>query len=233
VNASKEILAALVAGGMDALDAAALLARSALEMAPNFAPKSTGALRQQRYRERNKTSQSVTQGDKEGASQSVTNRNEGVTGDAASLSKEVKKESNKREKRGSQLPDDWRPEPKQWDEAIAILGSVDLAEKELRKFKLHAADKGRLAKNWNAAWVKWSLQAVEYGARNGHGTSNHRANPAAGRATTREADFVTSVAKGALQFLHRGEPAGTGREAPDGGGPAEVIDLGKRAENAR
>jgi len=218
---------------MDALDAAALLARSAVEMAGNAVPKSAGALRQQRYRQRNKTSQSVTQGDKEEASQSVTNRNEGVTGDGASLSKEGKKESNKRERRGSQLPDDWRPDPKQWDEAIAILGSVDLAEKELRKFQLHAADKGRLAKNWNAAWVKWSLQAVEYGARNGHGTSNNRTDPAAGRATAREAQHVAAMGGSALRYLRESKSAGTGWESSDGADTAEIVDLGKRAENAR
>jgi len=86
--------------------------------------------------------------------------------------------------------------------------------------------------SWRGTWRN-RVKSIFQRSSHVNGTSNNRADPAAGRATAREADFVTSVAKGALQFLHRGEPAGEGREAPDGVGSADVIDLGKRAENAR
>lgn len=235
---------------MDAADAAGLVARAAVEMTGALTKKSTGAVRQQRWRERNKASQSVT--DEAGgsvsnrnesvtrdagkeASQNVSNRNEASQRNALSLSKEEKKEviKEKRESRATQLPEDWRPPPKHWDEAVTILGNSDRAELELRKFKLHAADKGRVAKNWNAAWVKWAIQAIEYGARNGNGTSNNRADPVAGRATAREAQHVAAMGGAALRYLQEGKSAGSGGEASSGPGSAEVFDFGKRAENAR
>jgi len=250
VTATAELIAALIAGGMDTAEAAGLVARAAVEMTGALTKKSAGASRQQRYRERNKASQSVTQEHQSSvtnrnesvtslrpseASPTVTKRNESVTSDAPSLSKEEKKEviKEKRESRATQLPDDWRPSPKHWDEAVAILGSSDRSELELRKFKLHAADKGRLAKNWNAAWVKWALQAVEYGVRNGNGASNHRADPAAGRATAREAQHVAAMGGAALRYLQEGKSAGPVGEVSSGSGSAEVFDFGKRAENAR
>lgn len=152
-----------------------------------------------------------------------------------SLSKEEKKEvikKEKRESRANQLPDDWTPDAKFWDEAISILGSEDRASHELRKFKLHALDKGRLAKNWNAAWVKWALQAIEYGNRNGQSVSNHRTDPATGRATAREARHVSTMGSAALRYLEEGKSAGQVREATGRSGITEAFDLGGVAKNA-
>lgn len=226
------MIAALIAGGMDASEAATLLAMAAVEMTAREAHRTPGAIRQQRWRERHQTSQIVTRNAEDQALRSVTKRYEVTESNAASLSKEEKKEVRKRESRASQLPDDWKPDGKHWDEAVVILGSEERAKLELRKFKLHAADKGRLAKNWNAAWVKWALQAVEYGARNGNGISNHRANSAAGRATAREAEFVTAVAKGAMQFLQRDKPGGAERKASDGADVAGHAVTDEGTENA-
>jgi hypothetical protein len=230
---------------MSAPEAAALVARAAVEMTGALTKKSSGALRQQRYRERNKASQSVTQS----ADESVTNRNEGVTRDAqleasqtvtnrnevtlcdsASLSKKEKKESKKRE-RGSQIADGWKPDDARWAEAIDRLGSVARAEAELRKFTNHALSKGRVCKNWNAAWANWVDRALEWGS--GNGNSNLRTNPAAGRATAREAEHVATMGGAALRYLQAGKAAGPSRDLPGGAGSAEVFDLGKRAENAR
>ena len=252
MTATAELIAALVAGGMAAAEAAGLVARAAVEMTGALTRKSSGAVRQQRYRERHKASQSVTLDNavtvtnrnetvtrdaEPGASQSVTNRNEASQRDGVSLYKkekeEIIKKENKRESRATQLPEDWRPPAKHWEEAISILGDLDRAELELRKFKLHAADKGRLAKNWSAAWVKWALQAIEYGARNGNGNSNHRADPAAGRATAREAQHVAAMGGAALRYLQEGKSAGSSGDLSGGAGSAEVFDFGKRAENAR
>ena len=249
MSATGDLIAALVAGGMNAAEAAGLVARAAVEMTGALTKRSSAAIRQQRYRERNKASQTitlelqpsvtnrnetVTERNAPEASQTVTERNESVTCDAASLSKEVRKiEIKKREgAKGTQLADGWRPEQKHWDEAIAILGSDDRAERELRKFKLHAADKGRVAKNWGAAWVKWALQAIEYGARNGNGTSSYRADPAAGRATARETQHVASMGSAALRYLQEGKSAGQGRELPDSPGLARIPDPLKGTENA-
>lgn len=78
MSATGDLIAALVAGGMDAAEAAGLVARAAVEMTIVVNRKSAGAIRQQRYRDRNKVSQSVTREDKK-SSPNVTNRNEGVT----------------------------------------------------------------------------------------------------------------------------------------------------------
>lgn len=235
MSATGLLIAALVAAGMDAAEAAGLVARAAVEMTGALTKKSSAAVRQQRYRDRNKASPSVTERNDKSEPQTVTNHNESVTRDAASLSKEEKKEviKEKRESRATQLPEDWRPLPKHWDEAVVILGSPERSELELRKFKLHAADKGRLAKNWNAAWVKWAIQAIEYGARNGNQSSNNRTDPAAGRATTREAQLVAAVGRGAANRLAERTAAGPDWPTPGSTGSAEVFDFGKRAESAR
>jgi uncharacterized caspase-like protein len=145
LSATGELIAALIAGGMDAAEAAGLVARAAVEMTGALTKKSAGAARQQRWRERNKASQSVTAetgesvsnrnesvtrdaGDE--ASQTVSNRNEASQRNAPSLSKEEKKEviKEKRESRAAQLPDGWTPLPKHWDEAVSILGSSERAD---------------------------------------------------------------------------------------------------------
>jgi hypothetical protein len=238
---------------MNAAEAAGLVARAAVEMTGALTKKSAGALRQQRYRERHKASQSVTQEPSENvtkrnesvtplrteeASQTVTERNENVTSDDGTLSKEEKKEDNRRkkresavEKRASQIPDGWRPDEKRWLDAVTRLGSGERAERELRKFINHAQANGRTAKNWNAAWANWIEKALEWTI--GQGTSNHRTDPAAGRATAREAQQVAVMGGAALRYLQNGMSAGAERGVPGRSGPAEVVDLGKRAENAR
>jgi hypothetical protein len=221
---------------MEAAEAAGLVARAAVEMTGALTRKSSNAARQQRYRDRNasvtKRNENVTETETHERNETVTNRNEPVTRNAASLSKEDKKENKKREARGTQLPEGWRPSPQHWDEALTILGSVVRTDLELRKFTLHAADKGRVAKNWNAAWVKWAIQAIEYGARNGHGTSNNRTDPAAGRATAREAQHVATMGGAALRFLQEGKSARTGRDLPDDPDVAGGVNAVQGAKNA-
>lgn len=250
VNATSELIAALVAGGMDSSHAAGLVARAAVEMTGCLSRKSTGATRQQRYRERLKASQSVTRDDSEERnetsqsvtslrsdepSQSVTNRNESVTGDAPSINKGEKKEESKkgkRESRASSLPDGWQPDAKPWSEAVRLLGSEERALHELQKFKFHALDKGRLAKNWNAAWGRWVLQALDYGSRNGQSVSNYRADSRAGRATAREAQQVTAVGSAARRYLEEGHAARLGGSSSVGANPAGFFDPRPGAKNA-
>jgi hypothetical protein len=213
---------------MEAAEAAGLVARAAVEMTGALTKKSSGALRQQRYRERNKPSQrdasdrdesvtnrneSVTRYAEEKSSQTVTSRNESVTSDDGSLYKKEKKEEKEKKeraaKRAASLPDDWQPDEKHWLESIEVLGSADRARLELRKFQLHAADKGRLAKNWNAAWVKWSLQAVEYGSRNGGGNGQRTSNT---RKTGHDA-ILAAASRAAREEFGDGEMAGPAGEA--------------------
>ena len=97
----------------------------------------------------------------------------------ASLSKkESKKKENKKERevtRASQIPDGWLPDEMVWKAAVDHIG-LDRCNAEFTKFKNHAADKGRVSKNWNSAWRNWVDRAIEYGASNGHRTGNTRAS---------------------------------------------------------
>lgn len=251
MSATGDLIAALVAGGMTTAEAAALVARAGVEMTGALTRKSTGAMRQQRYRERHKASQRVTRDDDEKrneasqrvttlrrdeASQTVTKRNESVTRDAASLSIESKKEEVKKEKResakGAQLSAGWRPDPGSWHDAVAILGSEDRAEYELKKFADHALEKGRVAKDWNAAWRNWAKRAVEFGGKNGNASIGYRSDPNAGRATTREAQHVTAVGNAALQYLRQSKSAGSDGETSRGFGFAGLPHADRRAKAA-
>ncbi len=84
---------------------------------------------------------------------------------------------------------------------------------------------------WLGTWRNRVKQI--FGKSNGRGTSDTRANTAAGRATARETEHVTSMGRGALRVLQEGKSAGQGGDLPGSAGSAEVIDIGKRAENAR
>jgi hypothetical protein len=228
MTATSELISTLVAAGMSAADAASLVARAAVEMTGAMTRKSAGAMRQQRYRERNKASQrdgvenaeSVTNrneaslSDARGeASQSVTKRNEPSQRYAASLSIEKKEDlrKEKRESRATQLPSGWRPDLESWTDAVARLGGEERAEYELRKYADHALEKGRVAKNWNAAWRNWAKRSVEFGARNGNSVSNSRADTGAGRATDREARYLAAMGKGAIGQLKASASAGSER----------------------
>jgi hypothetical protein len=217
MSAVRELTLVLIKAGLDPVDAATLIARAGVELAPPADTRTPGARRQAAYRERHKTSQIVTEVTVAEASPSVTKRNETSQSDAASLSKEDKKEEVKLKREGaraSQLPADWRPDVAVWDETSEILSSNQRAEYELTKFKDHALEKGRTAKNWNAAWRNWARRSVEYGGRNGNGSSQNRTDTAAGRATAREVDFVARVGGTALQYLKNRNSGGQAREVP-------------------
>lgn len=64
--------------------------------------------------------------------------------------------------RNHALPDNWEPTPEHHERATET--GLDL-ERETIKFKAHAEEKGRLAKNWNAAFTRWLINAAEYAKR--------------------------------------------------------------------
>lgn len=82
---------------------------------------------------------------------------------------------------------------------------------------------------WTGTWRN-RVKAI---FKNGQGTSNHRADPAAGRATAREAKHVAVMGGAALRYLQESQSAGQSGDISGGSGSAEVLDFGKRAENAR
>jgi hypothetical protein len=162
LSAAHEIISALVAGGMDAVEAASLVARAAVEMTAGGG-KTSNAVRQQRYRDRNKT---VTNRNEVTHEPTVTNRNESVTNRnevTPSLSIEInkKEKKEKRESRATQMPEGWRPDDNRWQAACRTFGD-DGADRELRKFTSNARAKGLTYKNWNFAWDTWAERAVEW-----------------------------------------------------------------------
>lgn len=150
----------LIEHGLSIGEASSIIAEAVAAGAASAAyRRSPGAVRQERYRERHKASQSdapvtpeISEEDRHKASQSVTSN--------AALSI-VNNKKEKRERRATQLPDGWRPGEEQWAFACKALGD-EKAQRELRKFSNHAAQNGRTVKNWNAAWNNWIERAVEW-----------------------------------------------------------------------
>ena len=63
-------------------------------------------------------------------------------------------------KKAAQIPKKWEPAPLTEEvEAIVARWPEGMLLRELARFKDHAASKGRLAKDWNAAWRNWIRKA--------------------------------------------------------------------------
>jgi len=180
VTATAKLIAALTAAGMDAAEAAGLVACAAVEMTGELTRKSSGAIRQKRYRERNKAlrsngsesdksvtnrNETVTRYGSEEASRTVTEHNESVTSDAPPLSLSKKEEERKKERGATPLRDDWRPDSEQWKRACRAVG-LEGAELELRTFANKAREKGATSKDWNATWDTWITRAINWAAKN-------------------------------------------------------------------
>src|SRR5690606_37175867 len=74
-------------------------------------------------------------------------------------SKEVPKGTSIGASRDRPLPDDWSPTPEHRQRALDE--GLDL-DREAIKFREHAKEKGRKAKNWNSAFARWLINAGEY-----------------------------------------------------------------------
>lgn len=195
MSAARDLVAALVAGGMDPIEASTLLARAAVEMTAVVIRKSPGAKRQEAWRERNKASQNVSPRHDDETSQSVSNRLETSQRDDASLSKKERiesKEARKRETtRGSRLPDGWTPADQDWTAACELLGEAR-AKSELEKFidhwKQQPGSRG-VKLDWSAAWRNWIRRAAEYGTRSGNGKTKYGIMEAADSLRRKVASF--------------------------------------------
>lgn len=64
--------------------------------------------------------------------------------------------------RASSMPFDWTPTAEHHTRAQD--DQLDI-EREAVKFRAHAEEKGRTAKNWNAAFTRWLINAAEYAKR--------------------------------------------------------------------
>lgn len=181
MTATAELIAALTAGGMSAAEAAGLVARAAVEMTGALTRKSAGASRQQRYRERHKASQSVTEvkGDsvtkrnesvtrdaQVESSQTVTNRNESVTTlrseetaisylPSSSKNLSEKKESKKErvsKKRNASLPESWMPSVHAFQVAEENGVNVQIVEQIFRDY---LKSSGKLYADYDAAFYNF------------------------------------------------------------------------------
>lgn len=142
---------ALIAGGMDAIDAAELVARAAVEMTAGTKQRTAASIRQERYR-RNKASQNVTRDADDETSQNVTNRNEVTLGDNAPLSKNLNR------KRGERLSQSWTPS--ETDRGFAKdLGwtesQIDAESANFRDYWIAKPGADACKLDWPATWRKW------------------------------------------------------------------------------
>lgn len=194
-----KIIAALVDSGMEPAEAAALLALAAFDMTGER--KSSAALRQQRYRERNKTSrrhavqdepgvternESVTRDAGDEASRTVTNRNESVTSlrqDEIRISylltskeeclpkKVVSKKDAVKRKRNAPLRDDWTPNEHAYRVAEQHGVSVQIVEQIFRDY---LKSSGKLYADYDAAFYNFLRNQNRFNGRNNHGTAQSK-----------------------------------------------------------
>lgn len=158
----------MIAAGVSPGEAGALAAEIYAAGVASVTGRSSNAERQQRYRDRkrNERNETVTPCNAQEVTENVTNRNETVTNvtpPSISLDK-----NSKKERRGAQLSDGWKPDDVRWTAACRKLGT-DGAERELNKFTSHHRAKGTVFKNWNFAWDKWLLNAADWGPKQAAG----------------------------------------------------------------
>lgn len=145
--ALRELMAAGVTG--DALVTA--IERIETASLPHRTP---GALRQQRYRERHKSSQSVTSDE--------------AYIDSNNSSSEIQK---KKKKVSTPIADDASLSDADRAYARSKGWTDEKAESEFVRFRDHALANGRTAKNWPAAWRNWVTSPYQKPTKvNGHGT---------------------------------------------------------------
>lgn len=169
-----ELVARLIAAGTPADVAAAVVAEAfaagVIARPREIDPRSSGAKRQARYRERNETSQNVTvlrdnEGDEE-ASQTVTDRNETSQSDAFAkvpLSRNIKK-VRERQNRGTRIALDWSPSDAERAFAKQEGFSDWEIQRETQKFRDYwtacAGAKG-VKLDWTATWRQWIRNGAE------------------------------------------------------------------------
>jgi hypothetical protein len=176
----REAISALISSGMDPVDAAALIAAAVIEGSGSGPPKSTSALRQQRYRDRKcsvtKRNESVTPLRVVSENETVTDRNESVTkrNDVTVLSlsieeeskKERKKEREPRRKSRNALPSDFSLTDEMRKFAIDRKISADKIQYQFFRFIDYHKSNGTLSADWAASWRTWVNRSIEFETKN-------------------------------------------------------------------
>jgi hypothetical protein len=98
----------------------------------------------------------------------------------------------------SPLPEDWEPKFGPVAQGIVDRWPEGMLGRELFAFKCHAADKGRLAKNWDAAFGTWIARSEERRLSNAprnytRTAPNQPTNPYVIAALEREADRAAGI----------------------------------------
>lgn len=215
----------------------ALIAAEAFEEAALAAvPRSSGAERTRRWRERK-------------ASQNVTERHGDVTVTASSPKKDHSTpfSSPPRETpkgvplgapkgatagsvtRGTFLAEDWQPADEPWRFAVDTLGSVDRARQQLASFRDYWRGRAGAAgrkRDWDATWRNWVRRSSERPQPRGHDPPLF-INPMNRIA----AEFMGFGNDGSIEGDDEGRPgawpSGTDRggSGPGGAGGPELLDL--------
>lgn len=234
----------MVEGGMDQDEAMQIAAELfAAGVASAAVRPSAGAIRTRKWREANRHKASPRDGH-ETQEDGATKRHEpsqSVTSDNASLSKrviDIKKDEKKRERRATQIPDGWKPDDRRWSDACKALGG-EQASRELRKFTNHALEKGRVAKNWNAAWDNWVDRAVEWAPKGqpppkgARATTVHQARQVEGREVLDALrEFNASTGDGSNPGVLR-QHSGDGAEGICGGPGGNLVRLPASSDRSR
>ena len=150
----------LVEHGLSISEASSIIAEAVAAGAATAAyRRSPGALRTEKWRgkQRHKASQSVTCDAEKSESESVTKRHkasQSVTCDNAPLSN-TNIDLRKRERRGSRIPDDWKPDrelAKQlgWSET-----QIDTEAANFRDYWTAKPGSGGCKLDWPATWRQW------------------------------------------------------------------------------
>jgi hypothetical protein len=154
----QEIVGRLIAAGMEAAEAAVLVAKAVIESLP-AAQKNANADRQKRYRDRNA---GVTNRNGVTRNETVTNRNETVTSDASIYISS----NNKPEERKIDIPERnaLRPdfEPSEEANKIARQKGLDVAEM-LLIYRNHLKSTGQTSRDYDASFCNFLLKHRTFG----------------------------------------------------------------------
>lgn len=154
MSAAKAIYDRLISAGMDAAEVLGLLSRHAAESVPQNAPKSSAAVRQKRYRERN---ESVTNRNADDRNETVTNHNETITRDASisisSFNKEEKERKIDIPERHALHPK-FAPSPEA--EKIARQKGFEIGE-VLEIYRNHLKATGQTSRDYDASFCNFML----------------------------------------------------------------------------
>lgn len=159
------VLDALVEAGATAeMIVAAVKADMAKDEARREAKRAGNADRQQRFRDNRKS----RKGNARNALRDVTPPIEDIhtpsdfTPNGENHIQPAKPKRRKRGDNGVSLPADWQPKLGPKTQAMVDGWPPGKFDRELRKFTAHAADKGRLSQDWDAALRTWLENADEW-----------------------------------------------------------------------